>query len=182
MWALRFSLLYAILRMNPDLVPANGTLEFPKPWNQSAVLFLFSDKYRLICNQLLRIASRLNRAYATNPKGSRSTWPHRDAEPRLLPPQRAYASRPCRSPGSSAAPPRPCPRFSKKGFSGSGYFPQLGNFHLGCCYSHFHMLYYEGTLDGLQQTGRLSSLSGGAILGFVFCFAGDFASARLTFL
>lgn len=25
--------------MNPDLVPANGTLEFPKPWNQSAVLF-----------------------------------------------------------------------------------------------------------------------------------------------
>ena len=41
MWALRFSLLYAILRMNPDLVPANGTLEFPKPWNQSAVLFCF---------------------------------------------------------------------------------------------------------------------------------------------
>ena len=72
--------------------------------------------------------------------------------------------------------------FLKKDFFGSGYFPQLGNFHLGCCYSHFHMLYYEGTLDGLQQTGRLSSLSGGAILGFVFCFAGDFASARLTFL
>ena len=132
MWALRFSLLYAILRMNPDLVPANGTLEFPKPWNQSAVLFLFCAPAGLQVRQLRRRV-------------------------------RVHL-------------------FLKKDFSGSGYFPQLGNFHLGCCYSHFHMLYYEGTLDGLQQTGRLSSLSGGAILGFVFCFAGDFASARLTFL
>lgn len=45
MWALRFSLAYDILQMNPDLVPANRTLIFPEPWNQSVVLFMFSDKY-----------------------------------------------------------------------------------------------------------------------------------------
>ena len=38
-----------ILRMNPDLVPANGTPEFPKPWSHSVVRFLFSGKYRLLC-------------------------------------------------------------------------------------------------------------------------------------
>ena len=54
MWALRFSLSYAILRMNPDLVPANGTLEFPKPWNQSAVLFLFCAPAGLQVRQLRR--------------------------------------------------------------------------------------------------------------------------------
>ena len=32
-----------------DQIPANGTFEFPKPWNQSAVLFCFPTNTALTC-------------------------------------------------------------------------------------------------------------------------------------